>query len=104
MFPKYTNDVYMIKCKTILKIYSQNISVAFAKATIPNIVDNGGAFRALMTDLLKTFYCLSYGILIAKLVAFGLDKMSLKLVHNYLSNRKQSVKINDSYSSWTEIL
>ena len=38
-----------------------------------------------MTDLSKTF---------------GFDKMSLKLVHSYLSNCKQTVKINDSYSSW----
>ena len=38
MFPKYTNDVYMIICRTILKIYSQNINVAFAKATMPNTV------------------------------------------------------------------
>ena len=67
-------------------------------------VDNGGAFRALMIDLLKTFDCLSHGLLIAKLDAFGFDKMSLKLVRIYLSNRKQRVKINDSYSSWREIL
>ena len=42
--------------------------------------------------------------MIAKLDAFGFDKKSLKLVHTYLSNHKQSVKINDSYSSWREIL
>ena len=30
-------DVHMIKCRTILKIYCQNINVAFAKATMPNI-------------------------------------------------------------------
>ena len=36
MFPKYTKDVYMIKCRTILEIYGQNINVAFAKATMPN--------------------------------------------------------------------
>ena len=57
-----------------------------------------------MTDLSKAIGCLSHAILIAKLDAFGFDKMSLKLVHKYLSNRKQSAKINDSYSSQTEIL
>ena len=67
-------------------------------------VDNGGGFGALMTDLSKTFDCLSHEVLIAKLDAFGLDKISLKLFHNYLSNRKQTVKINGSYSSWREIL
>ena len=67
-------------------------------------VDNGGALGTLMTDLSKVFDCLSHEFLIAKLDSFGFVKMSLKLVHNYLSNRKQSVKINYSYSSWRKIL
>ena len=67
-------------------------------------VDNGVAFRALMTDLSSTFDCLSHELLITKLDAFGFDKKSLKLVHNYLSNHKERVKINDFYSSWREIL
>ena len=116
MFPKYTNDAYMIKCRTILKTYCQNIKCGFGKgynaqhcllALIEKwkqSVNNGGAFGALMTDLSKVFDFLSHELLIAKLDAFGFDKMSLKLVHNYLSNRKQKVKINDSYSSWIEIL
>ena len=58
-----------------------------------------------MTDLSKAFDCLSHELLIAKFDAFFFfDKMSPKIVHNYLSNRKQRVKINDSYSSWREIL
>ena len=57
-----------------------------------------------MTDLSKAFDCLSLELLIAKLDAFGFDEKSLKLVLNYLSNHKQRVKINDSYSSRTEIL
>ena len=28
---------------------------------------------------------------------------ALKLIHNYLSNRKQRVKVNDAYSSWKDI-
>ena len=67
-------------------------------------IDNGGAFGALFTDLSKAFGCLSHELLIAKLDPYGFDKNSLKLVNSYLSNRKQSVKINDKYSSWSEIL
>ena len=67
-------------------------------------VNNGGAFETLMTGLSKAFDCLSQKLSISKLDAFGFDKKSLKLVHNSLSNRKQRVKINDSYSSWREIL
>ena len=47
---------------------------------------------------------MSHELLIAKLEAYGFDEKSLKLIYNYLSNRKQRVKINDSYRSWREIL
>ena len=67
-------------------------------------IDNGGAFGALITDLSKAFDCLSHELLIAKLEAYGFDEKSLKLIYNYLSDRKQRVKINNSYSSWREIL
>ena len=67
-------------------------------------VDKGGAFGALLTNLSKAFDCLSHELLIAKLDSYGFDKRSLVLIYNYLSNRKQRVKIDDSYSSWSEIL
>ena len=47
---------------------------------------------------------LSHELLLAKLHVYGFDKRSLVLIYNYLSNRKQSVKINDSYGSSSKIL
>ena len=67
-------------------------------------VDNGEAFGALFTDLSKAFDCLSLELLIAKLDAYGFDKNALKSINSYLTYRKQSVKINDKYSSWSEML
>ena len=67
-------------------------------------VDNVGAFGALFTDPSKAFDCLSHELFIGELDAYGFDKSALKLVNSYLSNRKQAVKINDKYSSWSEIL
>ena len=67
-------------------------------------VDSGAAIGALITDLSKAFDCLLHLLLIAELDAYGFDKKSLKLIYSYLSNRKQRVKINDSYSFLGEIL
>ena len=67
------------------------------------IVDNGGVFGALLTDLSKAFDCIPHDLIIAKLEAYGFHIDALKLIHNYLSNRKQRVKVNDTYSSWKDI-
>ena len=67
-------------------------------------VDNKKVFGALLTDLSKAFDCLSHDLLIAKLNAYGFSMAALRLVQNYLSNRKQRTKINTEYSSWEEIL
>ena len=69
-----------------------------------NAVDKGKIFGALLTDLSKAFDSLSHDLLIAKLNAYGFSLPALKLVHSYLSNRKQRTKINSAYSSWEEIL
>ena len=67
-------------------------------------VDSGQMFGALLTDLSKTFDCLDHELLIAKLNAYGFSLPALKLVHDYLSNRKQRTKVNRTYSSWLEIV
>ena len=67
-------------------------------------VDNSDLFGALLSDLSKAFDCLPYEPLIAKVNAYDFEKSSLKLIHSYLSNRKQRVKINGRFSLWSEIL
>ena len=67
------------------------------------IVYNRGAFGALLTDLPKAFDCIPHDLTIAKLEGYGFHIDALKLIHYYLSNRKQRVKVNDTYSSWKDI-
>ena len=69
-------------------------------------VDNRKRFEALLTDLSKTFECLSHGLLISKLNVYGFSINSLidRLVKDYLTNRKQRTRIDSAYSSWEEIL
>ena len=61
-------------------------------------------FGRLLTDQLKTFVYLSHDLLIAKLNAYGFSVAALRLVLDYLSNRKQRTKINSDFSSWEEVL
>ena len=63
-------------------------------------VDSGKAFGALLTDLSKAFDCLDHELLIAKLNAYGFSLPALRLIHDYLSHRKQRTRVNDSYSEW----
>ena len=53
---------------------------------------------AVLMDLSKAFDCINYDLLIAKLHAYSFSKQSLKLIKSYLSNRKQRVKVNNSFN------
>ena len=61
-------------------------------------------YGILLTDLSKAFDCISHDLLIAKLKAYGFSYKSLSLIKNYLSNRYQRTKINNTFSMWLEIL
>ena len=69
-----------------------------------NSVDKGKSFGALLTDLSKAYDCLDHELLTAKLNSYGFALPALRLIHDYLSNRKQRTKVGDNYSSWSEIL
>ena len=60
--------------------------------------------NALLTDLSKAFDYLDHELLIVILNAYGFSLTASKLIHYYLSNRKQRTKINSSYSSWPKVI
>ena len=62
-------------------------------------VDSGQIFGSLLTELSKKFHCLDHELLTAKLNVCGFSLPALKLVHEYLSNRKQRTKVNRTYSA-----
>ena len=66
-------------------------------------LDNKELAGAILMDLSKAFDCINHDLLIAKLAAYGLGWDALTLITNYLSERKQRVKINSSYSSWRDV-
>ena len=67
-------------------------------------IDNRKIFDALLTHLSKVFGCFSHDLLIAKLNSLGFSTAALRLVQNYLSNRKQRTEINSGFISSQENL
>ena len=51
-------------------------------------------------DLSKAFDCLPHDILLSKLAAYGLSSQSVKLLENYLTGRKQQIKLQGVVSAW----
>ena len=67
-------------------------------------INIGQMFVTLLTDLSKAFDHLDHELPIAKLNAYGFSVPAIKLVHDYLSHKKQRTKGNKTYSSWWEIV
>ena len=67
------------------------------------VLDKRGFACLLLTDLSKAFDCIDHELIIAKLHAYGFDVKSLEHIHAYLHDRTQRVKINSSFSRWSNV-
>ena len=67
-------------------------------------LDENFVVGAVLTDLYKPFDCIAHDLLIAKLAAYGFSDTALRYVYSYLSNRKQCVRINNTYSNYQKII
>ena len=62
-------------------------------------MDKKGFAGAIFIDLSKAFDCLNHELLIAKLSVYGISRPALKLIHSFLNERQQQVKVNGSLST-----
>ena len=67
-------------------------------------LDEKGFSASVLMDLSKAFDCMDHELLLAKLDAYGYSKGAIKMIHSYLNNRWQRVKIHHSFSPWEELL
>ena len=96
-----------------LVIFYQNFSVILGKAQHclllkvdkwKKAVDNQKIFVAVLTDLSKAFDCICHDLLIAKLNAYELSLPALKLITDYIQNRKQRTKIGSNSNDLEDII
>ena len=66
-------------------------------------LDKGGKVGAIFVDHSKAFDSIRHDLLIAKLHAYGFNREALLLVHSYLENRQQRVKINGSLNDYKHL-
>ena len=62
---------------------------------IISAMDNNDVPIGIFLDLSKAFDTIDHAILLSKLEHYGVDGIPLQLVKNYLTNRKQYVKLNE---------
>ena len=67
-------------------------------------LDENKYVAAILMDLPKAFDCLPHDLLLLKLKAYGVSENAVKLLNNYLTNRKQCVKLGTFKSDFQPIL
>ena len=67
-------------------------------------MDKGKSCAVLLTDMSKAFDLISYDFLTAQLEAYGFSYEVLKVTYNYLTDRKNRTKGNDSFSDFIDLL
>ena len=92
----------------MISVYRKNYSSQHVIIRLPeewrkNLGDNL-VVAAVSADMSKAFDCILHDLLIAKLAAYGLSEDALMYILSYLSNRKQCVRINDTYSEFENII
>ena len=67
-------------------------------------LDENFVVGAVLTGLSKAFDYIARDLFIAELAAYGFSDAALRSAYLYLSNRKQCVPINNTYSNYQKIL
>lgn len=66
-------------------------------------LDNHKVIGLVAMDLSKAFDTLPHDLIVQKLKRYGADHKTMTLIADYLSNRRQRVKLGNNYSSWENI-
>ncbi len=79
--------------------YSTETANCFLIEKIKSLLDKGGVVGAVFLDLKKAFDTVNHRILMSKLASFNFCSDTLKWIESYLSNRSQSVQVQNHQSA-----
>ena len=102
--PVFFKKSFFKKSMWLQKSYNTEQCLSAPLKKSKTSVHGGIAFAALLTDLSEAFDYLDHEFIIAKLDSYGFIWLDFKSVHRYLSDRKQTTKINSSHNSWLAIM
>ena len=100
-FPDKTLSVFIAAYRTACT--TQHVLIKLIEEWKSKL-DNNFIVGSVLMDLSKAFDCIPHDLIIAKLHAYGFDENALVLVYSYLKKRQQSVRIDNVYSSFQEVV
>lgn len=80
------------------KNHSTEYALLYFDDLVKNALANKNYCLGVYVDIKKAFDCINHDILFSKLYNYGIRGTPLNLIKSYLGNRKQRVKINNSFS------
>ena len=102
---KFTNILITSFPNGFRKGHSTQHCLLFMLENLNKALDTEFYAGVMLTDLTKAFdSLLSHDLLIAKFNAYGFSDDALNLINDYLTGRKQRTKVNESFSTWGEII
>lgn len=72
--------------------------------TITDALNKGSCVDLIFFDFARAFDKVSHPKLIQKLEAYAIDKVLVRLIKTFLTDRKQRVMTGDNYSEWEYIM
>ena len=67
------------------------------------ILDNGGSLDCVYLDFMKAFDKVPHHHLLKKLNSYGISSNTVNWIQSFLLNRRQRVKVMNSYSEWAPV-
>ena len=101
---EFYNDVLSPKISAYRKNYSCQYSLLRLCENLRKALDEGKSAGLLLMDLSKAFDCLPHDLLAAKLAAYKMNPVAIKLLISYLIGRQQRVKLGEHKGDWMTML